>query len=253
MPDSMGIIVLGPYRSGTSVTAQVLHALGVNFGPKRYLIPAHDWNPGGMYERIDINDANDALIRSAGKTLADPGDPNLLVEKGDRESFKLADMSWMQRGNLWGVKDPRLCLTLLAWLEAGIFDRKRLKIIHVRRGIEAAVRSAMLCPPVRNFCDGTETGAARMLNKYAEMAQWHVDTLDIPAISFDYERLIKQPLEVVAEMAQFIGVNDPKVIRKATRIIGKGNGRLNLQLERLFIRGPIRAFRFLTGRGPLLR
>jgi hypothetical protein len=54
-------------------------------------------------------------------------------------------------------------------------------------------------------------------------------------------------------MAQFIGVNDPKVIRKATRIIGKGNGRLNLQLERLFIRGPIRAFRFLTGRGPLLR
>src|SRR5207248_7422834 len=119
-------------------------------------------------------------------------------------SFELADMSWATRKGMWGIKDPRLCLTLLAWLDAGFLDRSRLKIIHVRRGIDAAVRSAMLCPPVKSFCDGTEAGAARMLQKYADMAEWHVEQLKIPTISFDYERLLKQPQIVVGEMAAFV-------------------------------------------------
>jgi hypothetical protein len=251
MADSTGIIVLGPYRSGTSVTAQVLRALGVDFGPKRYLVPAHDWNPGGHYERVDVNDANDALIRSAGKTLADPGDPADLVEKGDRASFQLADMSWKEKRGIWGIKDPRMCATLLAWLEAGIVDRKNIKIIHVRRGIKSAVKSAMLCPPVRNFCDGTEAGAERMLQKYATLAQWHVDTLGIETLGFDYERLIQQPQAVVVEIAQFLGVTRPNQIRKATQLIGKGKGRFALQMERYFIRGPIRVIRYFTGHSPL--
>jgi hypothetical protein len=253
MSVSSGIIVLGPYRSGTSVTAQVLNALGVNFGPRRYLVPPHDWNPGGHYERVDVNKANDVFIESAGASLADPGDPNVLVEKGDREAFKLADMSWSERKGMWGIKDPRLCATLLSWLEAGVIRRDNIKIVHVRRNIKPAVKSAMLCPPVRSFTDGTENGCEQMLLKYAELAQWHVDTLGIETMGFDYERLIQQPKEVVEEIAKFIGVSDPKRIAKATRIIGKGNGRFRLQMERYFIRGPIRVFKFLTGRGSLRR
>jgi hypothetical protein len=253
MPDSSGIIVLGPYRSGTSVTAQVLSKMGVDFGPKRYLVPAHDWNPGGIFERKDINDANDALIRSIGKTLADPGDPRELAHSGDRKSYQLADMRWQQRKGFWGIKDPRLCATLLAWLEAGMLDRQTLKIVHVKRGTAAAVKSAMLCPPVRNFCDGTEAGAERMLSRYAELAQWHVDTLGIPTLTFDYERLVKEPQAVVEEMARFVGITSPSRIQKGVRMIGKGKGRFTLALERYFIRGPRRVYRFLTGKGSLLR
>jgi hypothetical protein len=253
MADSPGIIVLGPYRSGTSVTAQVLHALNVNFGPKRYMVPAHDWNPGGHYERVDVNDANDAFIESAGRTLADPGDPRELAAKGDRTKFQIADMSWIKQKGMWGVKDPRLCATLLAWLDAGVINRDNVKILHVRRGIKPAVKSAMLCPPVRNFTDGTEAGCEQMLQKYADQAQWHVDTLGIETMSFDYERLIKEPQAVVTEIAQFLGVTDSRKIAKATSVIGKGKGRFGLQMERYFIRGPIRVFKFLTGRGSLRR
>jgi hypothetical protein len=253
MPNSNGVIVLGPYRSGTSVTAQVLHKMGVDFGPKRYLIPAHDWNPGGFFERKDINDANDALIRSIGRTLADPGDPRELAERGDKNAFQLADMGWQQRTGCWGIKDPRLCCTLLAWLEAGVIPRESIKIIHVKRAIAPAVKSAMLCPPVRNFCDGTEAGCEKMLSRYAELAQWHVDTLGLPTISFDYERLIKEPQAVVEEMAHFVGITSPSKIKKGVGMIGKGKGRWALQLERYLIRGPRRVFRFLTGRGSLLR
>jgi hypothetical protein len=251
MSDSTGFIVLGPYRSGTSVTAQVLHALGVNFGPKRHLIPAHDWNPGGHFERVDINNANDALIQSIGKTLADPGDPKELAERADRTAFRLADMSWTRKPGMWGIKDPRLCATLLAWLESGILDRNRIKIVHVRRQIAGAVKSAMQCPPVRSFCDGTDGGARRMLEGYAELAQWHVATLKLPVFTLDYEQLLKEPQASVQELAAFIGVSRDRQIRRATRIIGKGHGRFSLQMERLFIRGPKRLFRFMLGQDSL--
>lgn len=253
MLPSRGIIVLGPYRSGTSVTAQVLNKLGVDFGPRRYLIPPHDWNPGGFFERRDINDANEALIFSIGKNQADPGDPRDLASQGDRKSLQIADMSWRERSPVWGIKDPRMCATLLAWLEAGVLDPKTLKIVHVKRRTAAAVKSAMLCPPVRNFTDGTEAGAERMLSRYAELAQWHVDTLNLPTFSFDYERLVEDPTPVIQEIAQFVGVTSPSTIRKAVRVIGKGNGRFALLLERLVIRGPRRVYRFLTGQGSLLR
>jgi hypothetical protein len=253
MADSIGVIVLGPYRSGTSVTAQVLRALGVDFGPKRYLVPAHDWNPGGHYERVDFNNANEAFILSAGATIADPGDPIELAKKGDPSKFEIADLRWKERPGFWGVKDPRLCATLLAWLESGLVDRDKIKIVHVRRGVKAAVKSAMLCPPVRNMCDGTESGAERMLQKYADLAQWHVDTLKLPTLTFDYEQLIRQPQSTVQQIAQHLGVSDPGKIRKATALIGKGKGRFGLTIERLFVRGPIRVFKFLTGHGSLRR
>jgi hypothetical protein len=253
MDNSCGIIVLGPYRSGTSVTAKVLHKMGIDFGPKRYLLPAHDWNPGGFFERQDINDANDALIRSAGKTLAEPGDPRELSRNCDKQAFQLADLRWQQQKGMWGIKDPRMCATLLAWVEAGHLERSTFKIVHVKRGIKAAVKSAMLCPPVRDFCGGTEAGAERMLSRYAELAEWHVATLGVPALTFDYERLVQSPQAVVEEMAQFLGITSPGKITKGVRQIGKGKGRLALQLERYFIRGPRRVFRFLTGRGSLLR
>src|SRR5438105_1724200 len=174
-PFATGVVVLGPYRSGTSVTAQVLSALGVDFGPKRYFVPATRFNPGGYFERTDINRANDLLIKSAGQSLALPGDPRELAEKADERAFEIADMNWRTKGRFWGVKDPRLCATLLTWIERRHMDRSHLRIIHVRRGLEAAVRSSMEYDSIRAFCDGTEPGSRKLLARYSELPSWHVD------------------------------------------------------------------------------
>lgn len=251
MPGSIGIIVLGPYRSGTSVTSQVLQKLGVDFGPKQLLLPAQPWNPGGFFERFDVNDANDALIRSAGRTLAEPGDPSELATKADFSTLKQVDMSWTHSGPLWGIKDPRMCASLLAWINAGILDRKCLKIIYVRRELGSALRSAMACEPVRNYCDGDEQRVRNMLQSYDDMAGWHVAHLEVPSLEVQFNHLITQPTETVQQLADFIGVKDPKRVRRATKLIGRGKGMFALQVERYFIRAPRRFFRFLTGRGPL--
>jgi hypothetical protein len=246
--DSTAVIVLGPYRSGTSVTAQVLSALGVDFGPKRHLIPARQENPGGFLERKDINAANEALIHSVGKTLADPGEPRELAAHCDPTAFSTADMSWCRTSPIWGIKDPRLCGTLLAWLERGPLDRSAVRIIHIRRKLDGAVRSSMTFDAIRNFCDGTEDGVRAMLDLYARLAQWHVDTLGLPALSIDYEQLIREPEATVRQIAQFLNIKDERRIRRATKVIGKGKGKFALQLERYLVRAPRRLFYLLTGR-----
>lgn len=245
-----GIIVLGPYRSGTSVTAQILSALGVDFGPKKYFVPASHNNPGGFYERVDINQANERLIESGGQTLAYPGDPRELAQKADISTLDAADMSWRGPSQFWGVKDPRLCSSLFTWIEYGRMDRSHVKVVHVRRRLEPAVRSSMSFISIRNFCDGTEEGVRKMLARYAELAQWHVDALKLPTLSFDYEELIKTPEPVIRRIAEFLGVMDERKIRRAIKIVGKGKGMFALQLERYFIRAPRRIFYHLTGRNP---
>jgi hypothetical protein len=127
-------------------------------------------------------------------------------------------------------------------------DRNRLRIVLVRRGLEGAVRSSMSFVSILNFCDGTEEGVRKMLSRYAELAQWHVDTLKVPAFTVDYEALLKEPDSIVRQLADFLGVTDTARIRRATRIIGKGKGMFALQLERYLVRGPRRLFYLLTGR-----
>lgn len=224
--------------------------LGVDFGPKKYFVPASHNNPGGFFERVDINQANEALLASAGESLAYPGDPREIAQKADTHTLESADMNWRGSGKFWGVKDPRFCATLLAWIESGQMDRGNLRIVHVRRNLEPAVRSAMSFESVRNFCDGTEEGVRTMLARYAELAQWHVDQLSLPTFAFDYEQLIREPEPIVGQIAEFLGVSDANQIRRATRIIGKGKGMAALQLERYFVRAPRRLLYLLTGRNP---
>jgi hypothetical protein len=245
---STTVIVLGPYRSGTSVTAQVLSALGVDFGPKRYFVPASHQNPGGFFERKDINAANEALFASASQSLANPGDPRELADRCDPRAFDTADMSWRSAGPMWGMKDPRMCATLLAWIDRGPLDRGEVRIVHVRRKLDGAVRSSMAFESIRNFCDGTEAGVRTMLDRYAELAQWHVESLGLPTLAIDYEQLIREPDAVVGQMAEFLNVKDERSIRRAKKLIGKGKGKFALQLERYLVRAPRRLFYLLTGR-----
>lgn len=58
------VLVLGMHRSGTSVMARGLAALGIRLGDR--LIPAHPCNPKGFFEDMDINVRNDLLLRALG-------------------------------------------------------------------------------------------------------------------------------------------------------------------------------------------
>lgn len=123
------IIVTGMHRSGTSLTAQVLQALGADFGPLESLYEADRWNANGYLERVDVVDLNSQLLTGVARTtsrtdmlrsqvnyLRMPDDRSLRTRTAGLHS-EVQDLAGQLDGLF--VKDPRFCATLPAWHEAG--------------------------------------------------------------------------------------------------------------------------------------
>ena len=137
------IIIAGMHRSGTSLTSRTCNLLGVDIGPDLIDAPPEEnkesyWEPEALVEFHDrIFDI--FHIRS--------DDLNLLPESWEqhpaiaplRDSF----INWLQQsfdhGDLWGLKDPRICRLLPVWPD--IFNRLNLSprfIIPFRHPMEVA-------------------------------------------------------------------------------------------------------------------
>ena len=116
------VCVLGSGRSGSSLTARTLNLLNVNFGPEAGLIGGNPHNVKGYWERQEVADLNDYVLAMMGGEYANPP----LLEPGWERSSELAPLKQRARdllencfggSPLWGVKDPRMSLTLPFWQE----------------------------------------------------------------------------------------------------------------------------------------
>lgn len=153
------VIILGMHRSGTSMVAAMLGALGVYIGPEfAGRTGSHPGEPpeasrlNGYAEAADFFRLNELLLRGARATWArvDP-----FLRRRDRPSYRIVAQAALQKatfGSLssgflgpvpatyrgpWGWKDPRNSLTLPVWLR--LFPQAR--VIHVRRHPDAVVAS----------------------------------------------------------------------------------------------------------------
>jgi len=115
----MQLIVLGMHRSGTSVLAGLLKMMGAYFGPEDIKMAATDANPQGYWERWDVVNLDEFVLRSADcfwDMIADfqiqklPKD--VLKEFGSRASKIVLEMNSHKN---WMLKDPRLCVLFELW------------------------------------------------------------------------------------------------------------------------------------------
>jgi hypothetical protein len=226
------VIVLGPYRSGTSLTAQVIEKLGVDFGPRRALIATNRFNPGGYLERGDTNALNRRLIISSGRTLGDPGDAVTLMQTADHSILGAVTFPWPGHRPIWGLKDPRFCATLKLWVESGVLRADSIKILHVVRNPEAIVRSSLEHPSVQKFCQRDADVAKKMVLDYIALAEWQVRTLGLPTLRLVYEDLVHEPRAQTARIASWLEVDDPSLILRASRSVGKRSARRRYLLHR---------------------
>lgn len=215
-------IVMGPYRSGTSLVAQMLSELGVDFGPREAFQTAPDrYNPGGYFQRSDVVKANRRLIESAGTSLATPVEPEDLLELGSVSVLKEIDFRWSRAPLKWGMKDPRFCATLLAWLRSGILPDQDVKIVRVRRRLESIARSSALHREVGSFCGYDYSSAVKMANLYDQYAEWHCTHMGFPVIEVNYDQLMKQPEQAVAQLAAFVDEHSLERVERCLARIGK--------------------------------
>ena len=108
------LLVCGMHRSGTSLTASLLHAAGVRLGNR--LLGANHGNERGHFEDLDIYEFHQAVLRSTG--LGTEGFvaagaiavPESLEPIGRRLAADRA-----RAGGVWGWKEPRTVLFLDYW------------------------------------------------------------------------------------------------------------------------------------------
>jgi hypothetical protein len=219
---STGVIVMGPFRSGTSLVSGILANLGVFFGSLAETSPPPDrYNPLGYFQRRELISANTRYIASAGRTLASPGPPDALLVNGDCKILTGTSVSWRSQVPLWGMKDPRFTATLHSWLALGCLDADHLRVIRVMRRPEAAAASVMKHREVRAYCGNDFRQAMAMTAAYHTNAAWTAARLDSPVCEIAYESLVANPAQEVDRLADYLGITDAARIRRCHRLVGK--------------------------------
>jgi Sulfotransferase family len=133
------VIVLGPHRSGTSVTTRVVSLLGLSLcAPEDRLVK---WdNPTGHWESQSLMGLNDELLgKLHGFWWAPPELADGWHASPDLDAFRRRAVERFHQVHPapdWVWKDPRLCLTLPFWTAALEVDP--VCVVTVRHPSEAA-------------------------------------------------------------------------------------------------------------------
>jgi glycosyltransferase involved in cell wall biosynthesis len=208
------ICVLGPSRSGTSLTARLLGLAGVHLGPeeellgperrqlagegKEVLAKAGHSNPGGHWEHYRLMRLNERILRVFGGSWREPAplQPGWETAReldGLREEARALLAESFAGHPLWGWKDPRNSLTLPFWRD--LLPGMRC-VICLRHPLEVAesLRSR----------DGIELGDG--------IAQWArylatalVNTAGAPRSLVRYEDYFADPRRSAERLARFAG------------------------------------------------
>jgi hypothetical protein len=220
MTDAAGgrkaVVVLGMHRSGTSLLARLLVALGADFGPRLLLEEMPD-NALGYWEQADIVAIQEALMDRLDRTWygprgtlplpedwrARPGIGGMVRRLADIVGEELAGAR--RRGApVWGFKDPRTARFLPLWAE--IFAELGVAPVYVM----AVRHPAAVCRSLlqRNAVNGMTAARAQLL-----WAVYNADILaavgDRLAAVVDYDGWFSDPLATARQLASAAGLPAP--------------------------------------------
>lgn len=129
----MQLIVLGMHRSGTSVLARLLNMMGAYFGPEGISTGANKENPKGFWERRDVRNLNDFVLKSIDCDWNKVSEFSIKrLSESVLEGFRTRASSIvleLDSHRPWMMKEPRFCLLVELWkqhLEIPVF-------IHIHR------------------------------------------------------------------------------------------------------------------------
>ena len=196
------IAVVGPFRSGTSCIAGVLHTLGVSMG--RQFMPSAPANSKGFFEAIGLRKICGMIY------------PRALVVQ-DESSMPLEKRVQMLRQHIQrrigdsdplGVKHPTLCLMVPEMVEAW----PGVKIVSVTRSVDDAIAS-MNRPGLFPMASEEQRRASiqHMLDvRDKNIEAWKVEHLDV-----NYKDALTDPQAIVDALIGFAGIQPTESQMKA--------------------------------------
>jgi len=198
------IPVIGMHRSGTSLVASLLQALGVHMGDD--LLSSSRHNPHGHFEDRDFYDLNELVLHEAGGDWKNPPGPRAIVEAGRRLGPQMENQVIAKQRGLWGWKDPRNCLTM------PLYHRhlEDPRYVVVRRDPSDVVSSL-------EKREGAGADWQRLYLLYWNHVLDFLDSVDAPVLHLRYEDLThpKTAEKQVRRLARFVGVEDEAAVQAA--------------------------------------
>ena len=202
------VIILGMHRSGTSLVASMLDAMGVHMGER--LMPASPDNPHGYYEDLDIYTMNHAILQDAGGDWANLPSQEAIKDAGDRMDVYLGELVERKQRDLWGWKDPRTCLTV------GLYHPHLgdARYVVVRRDRPAVVASLMK----RN--GGNAEFWDALCAEYERRLVGFLTSIEAPIHFVRYEDVThpKTGAREAQKLAEFVGLDKYAAARAVDRI-----------------------------------
>ena len=200
----MNIFVIGPYGSGTSFAAQLVHGCGFYIGEPQELLPATSEHPLGTLEARWLVDFNDDLLllfgadwHSAARLDVDTLPAFLREQLHQRAATWAARMA--QHGH-WVCTDPRLCLTARFWLRV-LPEALIVLCLRHPRDVVAATLQRQPCP---------------FATPEAALAAWRrsflgavLGTAGKPRCVLDYSHLMTDPEGETARLVAFCHAHIP--------------------------------------------
>lgn len=192
------VLVLGPHRSGSSVTTKILQSLGCNLGSD--LLGAEPSNAIGHFENLEVLDYNEDFLR---KLETDWKNPEPLAHSSYYDANKVNIQkeicSLLQKildKNINAIKDPRVPILLDAWNDAISRTIPKLKIIVTIRH-PAEVAASLEKRDNLSHVIGVQLWAQATLNalKFARNYSNHF---------VFYDRLINEPQDVTKEISEYL-------------------------------------------------
>lgn len=197
------ICVLAMHRSGSSITAGILYALGVHMGDRFREPDAH--NETGYWEDLDWRDLNQEILRKCGATWYQPPAVDQLVGIAEQVAPRVATLIARKDAEpLWGMKDPRMCITILL-----IYPHlpTSTRYVYVRRNEDRVVASLTKRAEQRGYYEPPEHWSS-LYHIYNSRAIDFLSTCHKPLFIIEYEQLVSKDdykLNVKA-LARFAGL-----------------------------------------------
>jgi hypothetical protein len=194
------VVVLGAARSGTSVTAGILEALGVDMGS---IGASKKWNPKGSFEDKDFQRLNKAIFRMVepSKDYWEPPSWRQVMDQRAAAAPKIRELvaAKSRRERVWGWKNPRSILTLELYLPC----LTNPHLVLVSRDRLATAKSSI--KHTRGRIDLPQ--ALRLVDFYTgEMHAFVERHPELPNISIAFEEIVADPKKEAERLAAFLGL-----------------------------------------------
>lgn len=221
------VVVLGMHRSGTSLVASMLDAIGVDMGVGEGAIGRgdHPSQPNGHWEDSVFANVSENILVDHGATWDDPPDgldwrkfrPEVAMLVSMREHPELRGEDPRHDGEWWGWKDPRACIT------AACFHRylEDPHYVAVDRSPDKIIDSL-------NWREGEDREHwERLIHTYMSYREEFLSAISSPLLRVRFEDLV-DPMtswEACKGLVEFLGMDRERVEWLTSKAVGRIDAR----------------------------